>query len=82
MMEYAQKIRDLRIDHDLSQAQVAWILGTTKNQVGKYERGEQEMPIKHLLTLCKHYKVSADYVLGLPEKLPYGLSKTRKKDIM
>jgi len=78
MLEYAQKMRDLRIDHDLSQMQIALILGTTKNQVGKYERGEQEMPIKHLLTLCKYYKVSADYVLGLPEGLPYGLSKTRK----
>lgn len=79
MMEYAQKIRDLRNDHDLSQAQVAQILGTTKNQIGKYERGEQEMPIKHLLSLCNHYRVSADYILGLPEGLPYGLSKTRTK---
>ncbi len=78
MMEYAQKMRDLRIDHDLSQMQVALILGTSKNQVGKYERGEQEMPIKHLLTLCEYYKVSADYILGLPEGRPYGLSKTRK----
>jgi transcriptional regulator with XRE-family HTH domain len=78
MRQYAQKIRDLRIDHDLSQAQIAAILGSTKNQVGKYERGEQEMPIKHLLTLCNYYNVSADYILGLPEGRPYGLSKTRK----
>ena len=78
MQEYAQRIRSLRIDHDLSQCGVALILGTTKNQVGKYERGEQEMPIKHLLTLCNYYGVSADYILGLPEGRPYGLSKTRK----
>ena len=78
MRQYAQKIRDLRIDHDLSQAQIAAILGSTKNQVGKFERGEQEMPIKHLLTLCNYYNVSADYILGLPEGRPYGLSKTRK----
>ena len=78
MNTYVQKIRDLRIDHDLSQAQIAEIIGSTKNQVGKYERGEQEMPIKHLLTLCNYYKVSADYILGLPQNLPYGLSKTRK----
>lgn len=77
MREYAQKIRNLRTDHDLSQAQLAEILGTTKNQVGKYERGEQEMPIKHLLTLCNYFKVSADYVLGLPKGRPYGLSKTK-----
>ncbi len=78
MSEYAQKLRDLRTDHDLSQAQIATILGTSKNQVGKYERGEQEMPIKHLQTLCNYYKVSADYILGLPEGRPYGFSKTKK----
>ena len=79
MYEYVQRIRDLRIDHDKSQAQIAVILGTSKNQVGKYERGEQDMPIKHLLTLCEYYSVSADYILGLPEGLPYGLSKTRQR---
>lgn len=78
MQKYAQKIRDLRNDHDLSQAQIAEILGTTKNQVGKYERGEQEMPIKHLISLCNYYGVSADYILGIPKGRPYGLSKTRK----
>ena len=78
MNAYVRKIRDLRIDHDLSQTQIAEIIGSTKNQVGKYERGEQEMPIKHLITLCNYYNVSADYVLGLPEGRPYGLSKTRK----
>ena len=79
MREYAQKLRDLRIDHDKSQAQIAIILGTTKNQVGKYERGEQEMPIKHLITLCNYYDVSADYILGLPQNRPYGRSKTRQQ---
>ena len=77
MHEYAQRIRNLRIDHDKSQAQIADVLGTSKNQVGKYERGEQEMPIKHLLTICNYYEVSADYVLGLPEGRPYGFSKTK-----
>ena len=77
-MEYAQKIRNLREDSDLTQEQVAQLLNTTKNQVGKYEREEQEMPIKHLLTLAKFYKVSADYILGLPEGMPYGHSKTKK----
>lgn len=77
MWNYAQILRDLRTDHDLTQAQVAEILNTTKNQVGKYERGEQEMPIKHVVTLCAYYKVSADYVLGLPKGLPHGHSKTK-----
>ena len=74
---YQIRLRRLREDHDKSQAQIAVVLGTTTNQVGKYERGEQEMPIKHLITQCDYYKVSADYVLGLPNGRPYGLSKTK-----
>lgn len=77
MKEYARRLRDLRTDRELSQVQIAVVLGTTKNQVGKYERGEQEMPIRHLITLCNYYGVSADYVLGLPEGRPYGFSKTK-----
>lgn len=78
-MVYAQKIRNLREDHDMTQAQIALLLGTTKNQVGKYERGEQDMNIKHLITLCNFYNVSADYILGLPEGMPYGKSKTKRR---
>lgn len=77
-MEYAQKIRNLREDKDLTQAQIAQLLGTTKNQIGKYERGEQELPIRHLIKLASFYNVSTDYILGMPEGMPYGHSKTRK----
>ena len=78
-MRYQQALRNLREDHDMTQAQVAALLGTSKNQVGKYERGEQDMNIKHLITLCKFYNVSSDYILGLPEGMPYGTSKTQNK---
>ena len=80
-MDYAQKIRDLREDQDLTQAQIAQLLNTSKNQIGKYERGEQEMPIKHLVTLAKFYNVSTDYILGMPQGLPYGHSKTKKRGL-
>lgn len=78
-MHYQRILRNLREDHDMTQAQVATVLNTRKNQVGRYERGEQDMNIKHLITLCKFYNVSADYILGLPEGMPYGNSKTKEK---
>lgn len=31
----------------------------------RYERGANEMPIRHLIKLCRLYGVSADYILGL-----------------
>lgn len=73
-MGYAQKIRDLRIDYDFTQKEIAELLRTTKNQIGKYEREEQDMNIKHLITLCNLYEVSADYILELPKGRAYGNS--------
>lgn len=68
MEEYCKIIRDLREDADLTQAQVAAILGTSQTMYARYERGANEMPIRHLLTLCRHYHVSSDYILGLSKE--------------
>jgi len=64
-MDYVRRIRDLREDHDLTQQQVADVLGTSQTMYARYERGANELPIRHLIALCKLYKVSADYILGL-----------------
>ena len=63
-MKYIKIIRDLREDHDLTQKQVADVLGTSQTMYARYERGANELPIRHLLTLCELYNVSADYILG------------------
>lgn len=63
-MEYVRIIRNLREDADKTQTQIAQVLGTSQTMYG-YERGASEMPIRHLVTLCRYYGVSADYVLGL-----------------
>lgn len=64
-MRYIQIIRDLREDADLTQAQVAAYLGTSQTMYARYERGANELPIRHLLKLCMLYQVSSDYILGL-----------------
>ena len=62
------RIRDLREDHDLNQTQVAAILDTTQTQYSRWERGAQEIPLHHFITLAKYYKVSLDYLAGLTNK--------------
>ena len=62
---YVRKIRDLREDHDLTQQQVADYLGTSQTMYARYERGANELPIRHLISLCKLYHVSADFILGI-----------------
>ena len=64
-MDYAQRLRALREDNDLTQAQVAQILGTSQTMYARYERGANELPIRHLIALCNLYNVSSDYVLGI-----------------
>ena len=66
-MVYIKRIRDLREDHDKTQQEIADILGTSQTMYARYERGANELPIHHLITLCKYYGVSADYILGLKD---------------
>ena len=68
MLFYAKRIRDLREDHDKTQQEIANILGTSQTMYTRYERGANELPLRHLITLCRYYRVSADYILGLKEK--------------
>ena len=65
MKKYYEIIRELREDKDLSQKQLAEILGTTQQVYSRYENGINELPLHHLVTLCRFYKVSSDYILGL-----------------
>ena len=63
--KYIERIKNLREDHDYTQEYVANYLGTSQTMYARYERGANELPIHHLLALCKYYNVSADYILGL-----------------
>ena len=65
MKTYYERMRDLREDNDLTQQDIADVLKTTQQVYSRYEKGENELPIHHLVTLCKFFKVSADYILGL-----------------
>lgn len=67
MKQYHEILRELREDNDLKQSEIAEILGTTQQVYSRYEKGINEMPIRHIITLCRFYKVSADYVLGLEQ---------------
>ena len=64
MKTMIQIIRALREDNDLTQVQVAEFLGTSQTMYARYERGANELPVRHLVALCELYNVSADSILG------------------
>ena len=66
-MNYKQRIRTLRENAEKNQTQVADYLGTSQTMYARYERGANEMPVRHLISLCKYYQVSANYILGLTD---------------
>ena len=74
MQTMIERIRGLREDNDLTQKQIAKVLGTSQTMYARYERGANEIPVRHLTTLCEFYNVSADYLLGtrLNEKKQVG----------
>ena len=66
-MNYIRRMKDLREDNDYTQEYVAHYLGTSQTMYARYERGANELPIRHLISLCRLYNVTADYFLGLSE---------------
>ena len=65
---YIEIMKELREDNDKTQQQIADYLGTSQTMYARYERGANELPIHHLIKLCKYYNVSSDYLLGLSKK--------------
>ena len=65
---FLPRLKDLREDREMRQIDVAMLLRISRVQYSRYECGVRDLPIKHLVTLAKFYKVSTDYILGLTNK--------------
>ncbi|MBQ1411421.1 MAG: helix-turn-helix transcriptional regulator [Oscillospiraceae bacterium] len=60
---YFKKIEDLRVDHDMTQQDVADYLGCQREVYRRYEKGSRTIPVDFLIRLADLYKVSVDYIL-------------------
>ena len=67
-MYYYRRIRDMREDHDLTQKEIASVLGIDQRVYSNYETGKREIPVHLLVRLAAHYRVSTDYLLGLTDR--------------
>ncbi|WP_084628800.1 MULTISPECIES: helix-turn-helix domain-containing protein [Paenibacillus] len=59
-----KRIRDLRIDRDLTQHQIAQLLNISQATYSRYENGNLDVPSSVLIKLANFYNVSIDYILG------------------
>ena len=63
--DYRERLRNLREDCDLTQAQLGCLLNKSQQGYNHIEAGRAELKIDDLITLCKFYNLSADYIIGL-----------------
>ncbi len=70
------RLKDLRIDRDLYQKDIANILGIDQRQYSRYELGKYEMPYNMIIKLAMYYNTSVDYLLGITDNSqPYQRNK-------
>ncbi|MBQ8357509.1 MAG: helix-turn-helix transcriptional regulator [Clostridia bacterium] len=71
-MNHYQRLKDIREDRDLTQKDIASVLGIQQTHYSKYELGKQKMGIDKYIILAKYYNISIDYLAGIvdtPRKL-------------
>jgi len=68
VMEVYKRIGDLRVDHDISQTELARILNVSQSTYSRYESGRLDIPTEILIALAKYYEVTVDYLLGLSDE--------------
>ncbi len=67
-MNYRERMRALREDKDLTQAEVATVINKSQQGYNHIEIGRAELKIEDLIKLCNFYDVTADYFIGRKEK--------------
>lgn len=74
----SERLRDLREERHMTQAEVGAIIGITQQIYSSYELGKFELPLRHLITLANFFEVSTDYILGRTslQRIPPELSRS------
>lgn len=67
-MDYRMRLRSVREDRDYTQAQIGRVINKSQQGYSHIESGRAELKIDDLIALCRFYKLSADYLIGLTEK--------------
>ena len=77
---FFQRLEDLRIDADKTQAEIAAYLTCMREVYRRYEKGINELPVWALIKLAKYYQTSTDYILGLTNiREPYASRENTQK---
>lgn len=68
MVDYRTRLRNIREDADLTQAEIGKLLNKSQQGYNHIEAGRAELKIDDLIKICKFYNLSADYIIGLNDQ--------------
>jgi transcriptional regulator with XRE-family HTH domain len=77
----AERIKELRIEKNLTQAELARKLGLTRGGVNSWEQSLSLPSLQYLVLLAKFFNTSADYLLGLSNRISINVEGLRERDI-
>lgn len=69
ILTFGEKIRNLREDRDLNQTQLGKEVNMTQRKISYIECGKYEPSMEDIVVFCRFFHVSADYLLGLTDKV-------------
>ena len=67
LANYRERLRNLREDSDLTQAELGKLLNKSQQGYNHIEAGRAELKIDDLIKICKFYNLSSDYIIGITD---------------
>ena len=67
MKEFAKRLKELRLENELTQSEFGELLNVSQDTISLWENNKSYPSIDYLYKICKHFSVSADYLLNLEE---------------
>ena len=79
---FASRLRQLRLDKNLRQEQVAKLIGVNKSAISTYENNTRQPSFDILVRLATLYRVSTDYLLGMTNIRSLDLSGLSDEEVV
>ena len=81
MVDFGNKLKELRLKHKMTQKELADKIGVTKSVVSYYELQERSPSPEILIKLSRIFHVTTDYLLGIEHKHVIDVSKLSPEEL-
>ena len=67
MEKFSSRLKELRLENNLSQEKLAKLTNLSQASIAKWELKQRTPTLDNIITLCNFFKVSADYLIRLED---------------